>query len=96
MVFKFKDKQNTIKHLSFVLEVKSINSQTLMVKETYGGGTIMQDLLFYDNEKKMASDINKLFKSLKTYVEHMNNMQSQVGFIPREENEDDMDGEPEE
>ena len=89
MVFKFKDKQNTIKNLSFVLEVKSINSQTLMVKETYGGGTIMQDLLFYDNEKKLTSDTNKLFKEIKAYAEQMNNIQAQAGFIPNEDEENE-------
>jgi hypothetical protein len=85
MVFHFKDKSSTVKHLSFILEAKSINTETLMLKETYGGGTIMQDLLFYDEPKKLTSDLKKLFKELKSYAEHMNNMQRAVGYQHEED-----------
>ena len=88
MVFKFRDKQNTIKHLSFILETKNLNTQTLVVKETYGGGTISSDMLFYDNEKLLMADINKLYKELKAFTEAANNMQKLAGFIEEAEGED--------
>lgn len=81
MVYKFKDKNSTIKHLSFIIETKIVNSQTLAIKESYGSGNIIQDLLFYDKAKTLEKDIKKFFKELKVYTEFMNNVSGATGFL---------------
>jgi hypothetical protein len=56
MLFHFKDKSITIKHLSNILEVKKINSQTLKIRETLGN-SLFEDLLYYEEEKIMDKDV---------------------------------------
>jgi hypothetical protein len=87
MIFQFADKSAAIKHLCFILEVKKLNSQTLRIKETMIKGSISEDLLFYETEKALKSDLKKLFNSLDEYSRYVNDMQkqAQIGFSPSEE-----------
>lgn len=87
MIFQFNDKSMTIKHLCFILEVKKLNSQTLKIKETMIKGSIVEDLLFYDTEKTLKSDLKKIFQKLDEYSRYVNDMQKQVqiGFANEDE-----------
>ena len=74
MVFQFKDKSSTIKHLGFILQVKSINSETLHITESYDQRTIQQDLLYYKDAKALHKDIKRLFKELQSYNKRVQNL----------------------
>jgi hypothetical protein len=82
MLFHFKDKSITIKHLSNILEVKKINSQTLKIRETLGN-SLFEDLLYYEEEKIMDKDVKSLFHKLNEFVKTMHklNLEKQIaGF----------------
>ena len=86
MIFQFADKNQTIKHLGFILEVKKINTQTLKIKESMLKNSIVEDLLYYDSEKGLKADLKKIFASLDEYTRFINDMQrqSQIGFASEE------------
>lgn len=97
MIIQFADKSATIKHLCFILEAKKLNSQTLKIKETMVKGSIAEDLLFYNSERTLKSDLKKLFNKLDEYSRYVNDMQKQVpiGFAAEdEEGENEDEGEP--
>jgi hypothetical protein len=92
MVFQFADKSMTIKHLCFILEVKKINTQTLKVKESIIKNSIAEDLLFYESEKALKTDLKKIYNRLDEYSRYVNDMQrqSQIGFSAEQEGVEEL------
>lgn len=85
MVYKFNDKNKTIKHLSFIIGTKKITSTTLLITESYMQGSVTQDLLFYSHAKMLDKDIKKFFKELRLSIELVNHVTNSPGFNESEE-----------
>jgi hypothetical protein len=87
MLFLFKDKQQSIKQLGIIIETKKLSSLTLKLRESLNANVLMEDILLYEDEKTLNSDIKRLFTALLKHADQVNQIQKekQIGFLPSAE-----------
>jgi hypothetical protein len=83
IIYQFKDKNTTIKHLGNIIEAKKINTQTIKIKESITQGIIGEDLLYYEKEEILDKDMKNLWNKLNDFMKKMHDIQKekQMGFV---------------
>lgn len=96
MLFNFKDKGISIKHLSVIIETKKLAPAILKLRESLVSQMVVEDLLVYETEEILDKDVKRLFRALKSNALLVNNIEKQqqpIGFITDAEATEEQEGE---